>query len=89
MVRELLKAFTYHRMVRRWSMQRYMSRTYCLCSLQKTFGGSRTDTLPFTSADRYRLFAGFDESGFTELRIHYWVLSSLIRMDLSNFKNRV
>lgn len=46
----------------------------------------RTDTLPFTSADSYRVFAGFDERGllsFASIRGYYL---RFIRMDLSNFK---
>jgi len=46
----------------------------------------RTDALPFTSADRYRLFAGFDESGLLSFSSAPSGKLRFVRMNLSDFK---
>lgn len=46
----------------------------------------RTDALPFTSADRYRLFAGFDEDGLLSFSSAPSGKLRFVRMGLSDFK---
>jgi hypothetical protein len=46
----------------------------------------RTDALPFTSADSYRLFAGFDESGLLSFASGRSGKLRFARMNLSDFK---
>lgn len=46
----------------------------------------RTDALPFTSVDNYRLFAGFDESGLLSFSSARSGKLRFVRMQLSNFK---
>ncbi len=46
----------------------------------------RTDALPFTSADHYRLFAGFDESGLLSFTSARSGKLRFVRMNLSDFK---
>ena len=46
----------------------------------------RTDALPFTPGDRYRLFAGFDESGLLSFASVRSDKLRFVRMNLSDFK---
>jgi hypothetical protein len=46
----------------------------------------RTDALPFTSADNYRLFAGFDESDLLSFASGRSGKLRFVRMNLSDFK---
>lgn len=46
----------------------------------------RTDALPFTSSDSYRLFAGFDDSGLLSFASGRAGKLRFIRMNLSDFK---
>jgi hypothetical protein len=48
----------------------------------------RTDALPFTSADRYRLFAGFDENGLLSFSSAPSGKLRFVRMNLSEFKSK-
>jgi len=45
-----------------------------------------TDALPFTSADSYRLFAGFDDNGLLSFASIRGSNLRFVRMNLSNFK---